>query len=81
MLDDLINEIENMPLNKLTDLLKSNGVKFQSDIISEGKWYFDGREWSNECNKCCYDCLELCDEYCEKVFISECMCAGCKHDI
>lgn len=52
-----------------------------NELITDGKWTFNGEEWSNECNKCCYDCQELCDEYCEKVFVSECMCTGCKHDI
>lgn len=78
----IINEINNTPIDELTKMLKENDVKFQSDILTDGKWSFNGKEWSNECNKCCYDCQELCDEYCEKVFIDEyLLCEGCKYGI
>lgn len=50
------------------------------EIIKEGKWLFDYKDWYNVCDKCCDDCEDKCDEYCDKVFVSGHMCAGCKYD-
>lgn len=53
-----------------------------NETIKEGKWEFNGKSWSNECGKCCFNCdkLDACEDYCGKVLVNECTCLGCKHD-
>lgn len=44
----LIDNDIDVPDDEIIKLLNyKNGVKFQSDVLTEGKWTFDGGEWSN----------------------------------